>query len=349
MLVPCMPSEEQIAPYLKRIHQNRVYSNFGPLNAELESRLAQYFSVDENNVVTVSSATLGLQSIVAFFNHFNEWASPSWSFTATGLAVLQRGKKLRFVDVDAEWRARFENVNEEIGLIDVAPFGDAVRFIHPNDCSRKTLIDAAASFDALRNIGEDNSMSGTPIVVSMHATKLLGAGEGGVVISKDKRLIDFIRNWSSFGFKRGERNSLIIGTNAKLSEFSAAVALASFDAWAVNRSSYLELLDWARSVSMKAELQVQPSMEKGLVSPYWIVKTTPERLESLKNLFRDSQIQTRQWWGYGMHDMPVFRGIARSGLESTDKLARQTLGLPFHLDLSDENKAEIEDILLRSC
>ena len=40
LLVPDMPTREELAPYLERIDQARWYSNFGPLVKELEGRFA---------------------------------------------------------------------------------------------------------------------------------------------------------------------------------------------------------------------------------------------------------------------------------------------------------------------
>ena len=77
------------------------------------------------------------------------------------------------------------------------------------------LLDAAAAFDAL-------DQAAVPAMVSLHATKPLGVGEGGFIVSADESLVHAIRELSTFGF-RDSRESQRIATNAKLSEYAAAV------------------------------------------------------------------------------------------------------------------------------
>ena len=64
LLVPDMPSMEELSPWLKRIDQSRWYSNFGPLCRELEAKLGEMFAARNPlplHLTTVSNATLGLE------------------------------------------------------------------------------------------------------------------------------------------------------------------------------------------------------------------------------------------------------------------------------------------------
>ena len=63
---------------------------------------------------------------------------------------------------------------------------------------------------------------GTPTLVSLHATKVLGAGEGGFVLCDNRDLVVDIRRRMNFGF-RGSREAMVPAFNAKLSEYHAAV------------------------------------------------------------------------------------------------------------------------------
>ena len=71
---PLLPKTPEILPYLERIDEKRFYSNFGPLNTELETRISEKLGSGINSVTTVSSATAGLTAtlISLISNHSRE-------------------------------------------------------------------------------------------------------------------------------------------------------------------------------------------------------------------------------------------------------------------------------------
>ena len=79
----------------------------------------------------------------------------------------------------------------------VAPFGSPIDPLQWAEFRDRTgvpvVIDAAAGFDAARP-------SSVPTVVSLHATKTLGIGEGALVLHADPAAIGDIRARANFGF-----------------------------------------------------------------------------------------------------------------------------------------------------
>jgi dTDP-4-amino-4,6-dideoxygalactose transaminase len=86
-------------------------------------------------------------------------------------------------------------------------------------------------------------------------------------------------------------------------------------------------------------------MEKGFVSPYWIVQGEPDRIQRLKEMFEFNQIQSRQWWGSGCHKMSAFNDSAHGDFKVTDNLAISTLGLPFFRSISESQRFKIESVV----
>src|SRR5262249_19336682 len=119
-------------------------------------------------------------------------------------------------------------------VMPVAPFGrpiDGARWdAFRADTGVPVVIDAAAGFDSL-------IPGPTPAVVSLHATKVLGTGEGGFVVSTDAALVRRVRIASNFGIDPN-RQSVIAATNAKMSEYHAAVGHAALDEWSGTRSEW---------------------------------------------------------------------------------------------------------------
>ena len=341
-----MPGASALLGYLSQIDEAGIYSNFGPLSKRLISRLGAYFDVDESKIVLMSNATLALQGSISILSEHGAGkilSMPSWTFTASASAAIFSGCDPIFVDIDEDWRVLDSNASDF--AMDVLPFGDSLRSsINSSLSARWQVIDGAASFDSLHK-DAGNLPDESVLVVSMHATKLLGAGEGGICIASSTEIANELRVWSNYGFD-GTRDSRRIGTNSKLSEYAAAVALASLDSWSETR----EILEMNRSkaleVSNSLSLSVSDSMKNGFVSPYWIVKfDSPTHRDLAERRLRDNNIETRHWWAEGCHAMEAYKSIKRLDLSRTIRAAETSLGLPFHAYLTNADFDQIFKVL----
>jgi dTDP-4-amino-4,6-dideoxygalactose transaminase len=83
-------------------------------------------------------------------------------------------------------------------------------------------------------------------------------------------------------------------------------------------------------------------MEKGYVTPYWIIHSSPKQISKLANLLLACGFETRNWWELGMHKMKLFADIPCESLENTENLASTTLGLPFHSFLAKSDMKTIK-------
>jgi len=344
---PDMPTTDDLIGYLNRIDISKVYSNGGPLNAELVARFAEYFKVDAECICLVSNATVGLIGSLVCSEQVSEYIeAPAFTFTATPASIISAGLELLFVDIDSNFRMVPTGDNRSV--IDVLPFGNTLRQEEWYDSFDFNLIDAAASFDALKGFGEHfHPKKMYSIVVSLHATKLLGAGEGGIVISNNPSFIRKIKEWSNFGFSShgSVRESQFAGTNSKLSEYSCAVALASLDRWSQVRDRYLKNIDLVNQVLTDSRFSSYETTLKGLATPYWVVRHQSDT--DVRDLERDAKSQsmeTRKWWGEGCHRMPAYSQLPHTSLAETEKQSKRYLGLPFHNFLTPDDWMKIQNI-----
>jgi dTDP-4-amino-4,6-dideoxygalactose transaminase len=341
VLRPKLPSADRIGPYLARMDRSRWYSNFGPLVCEFEERLASHFNIDDGTIATVANGTLGLVAAIMAQGAppGTLCVVPAWTFVASVNAVVLAGLTPYFVDVDAStWALEPNDVEERIAdapgpvgaVMVVAPFGQPIEYAAWDDFTRRTglpvVIDAAAAFDTLR-------VCENPIVVSLHATKILGTGEGGFVASRNKSVIQNIRQRSNFGFDR-HRNCVVAALNAKLSEYHAAVGLASLDAWNNTREEWMSVASAYRRAAAKSNgVNLQLGFGETWVSSTCIVSVEERVHANALRALAAVEIQTRLWWGNGAHRQPataVFRG---ADLPVTESLARSAIGVPLYRDL----------------
>ncbi|WP_197422479.1 MULTISPECIES: DegT/DnrJ/EryC1/StrS aminotransferase family protein [unclassified Phenylobacterium] len=349
---PRLPVAEAILPYLQRIDEARWYSNFGPLLTELEDRLAQRFAQGAQ-VVTVANATQGLALALRAMDlpHGGYVAMPAWTFVATAHAVLQAGLRPWLLDVDPETAMLHPRAvtslpadqrSEIVAVIPVCAYGalcdlDAWKAFR-SETGIPVLVDAAAAFDALAD-------AGLPAVVSLHATKVLGIGEGGFVATEDPALAHRIRQLTSFGFD-GRRESLVPATNAKLSEYAAAVGLAALDSWPADRLRFLLAAQHLRiGLISQPNVRFQEGWGSDWATSVCVVGLPDGAASNVAASLAAAGVDSRQWWGEGCHASPAFADCRREALPTTERLAQSTLGLPFAIDLDGGEIARIAHAL----
>ena len=340
-----MPAMDQVAPFLDQMEESGIYSNFGPLVQRLEAEYASRFNVGLEQVVSVSSATLGLEGAIRTTG-VATWMVPDFTFPATGLAVLGAGRELVLVDVDEQtWElpdSIVSDVGSEIGAIAVMAFGAPIDLNRWHG-TQTLIIDAAASLGS-SNLDLASLPNSWSVVFSLHATKVLPAGEGGIVIFGDAERARLFRAWSNFGF-RGERVSTINGTNAKMSEIHAAYGLASLRDWEREKREWLEPLKHARIISQQLNLRMSRQDQSG-VHPYWVVNFgNADRAQAITRALDFENFGYRFWWP-SLHTMPAFRGISQHGdLQTSRSLSASVLGLPMYRGLATSHLNQLAEIL----
>ena len=331
---PFLPTFDKYSEYLKSIDSNQIYSNNGPLVQELEKRFSQYLGLDPSLVVACTNATLALQGAATTSpsEPDSKWGLPSWTFTASAAGLLNASKNFSFLDVDEDWMAACESTIRSLML--VLPFGqsfDPKKVPETIDC---LIIDGAASFANLKDINLQSDLP-TSGVISLHATKILPAGEGAIYFTNNLQWANKFRSWISFGMNE-TRESQSVGTNAKMSEYTAAVGLASLDEWSTKRAEWTQLLQKAQNIAAEFGLKGHPAMNSSMLSTYWILEfDDPEHCQELKIEFKRANIETREWWYKGCHTMKAYSNVAYNSLDNTNRLALRTIGIPFYLGLHE--------------
>lgn len=204
-----LPSLESYNKYLKRIWKANWLTNNGELVQGLEGKLAKRFGV--KHVVCVSSGTSAILLTLRAMDIKKELFVSPYSFIATVSAPLFLGIKLRFVDIDEEY--------QEPALITHLYGAPYVKDVKP------VIYDASHAFTTMYE-GKSILTYGDVSIISFNAVKIFQTGEGGAVVTNNDEIAEKIRWMRNFGFK--DRYSFQgIGINCKMSEFHAAMGLAS--------------------------------------------------------------------------------------------------------------------------
>ncbi|MFW0778035.1 MAG: aminotransferase class I/II-fold pyridoxal phosphate-dependent enzyme [Rickettsiales bacterium] len=351
VLRPKLPESDAILPYLKQIDTNRWYGNFGPLVLAFEKRLEEAFGAAEDQVTMVANGTLGLTVALQALEvtRGSLCLMPSWTFTATPAAALAAGLTPVFADVDAATqtltpeRAKeaIKKLGKPVGMVlPVSPFGAPVDVSEWDRFTEETgipvVIDAAAAFDSFMNgaikIGR------TPVMISLHATKICGIGEGGLVLTQSHDISFRIRKIINFGFE-DDRLSHRIAINAKPSEYSAAVGMAVLDSWQEIRAG------WARVQQYYIDHLGKAGIECWM-HPKWVTSSCniilPDIAPTISKTLRESGVDTRRWWETGCHAHPAYRACeVAEELTATQHLGQSMLGIPGAMDMTEATLASV--------
>jgi dTDP-4-amino-4,6-dideoxygalactose transaminase len=341
VMVPKLPSWSAVSRYGYQIDENRWYSNFGPLVSELELRLCRHYATEPGSVLTAANATLAMSmALMELVTPGTQCLMPSWTFAATPHAAMLAGLVPVFEDVEPVSGTLTPHIAERFvarnpgvaSVIVVSPFGQPLPISEWEDFRRDTgrvvIIDAAAGFDTA-------VASELVTAVSLHATKPLGCGEGGFILSKDLDLIARLLRRENFGFS-GSRLAQVASMNAKMNEYSAAVALAALDEWTQTRAEFQNLSGlYCRSFCGRNWASLPNGWGKQWVGSVLSIRIlVPFEIEPFEARLAHLGIDVRRWWGAGCHTQPAFRHLMHAPLPVTNRLGATTLGIPFHRYLS---------------
>ena len=332
LLVPDMPTADDLLPYLRRIDAARIYVNNGPLVQKLQARLEQMTGA---HVALVSNGTVALELALKAatedsvteeydglgFDH-NEVLMPALTFSATGLAALNAGLVPRLTDCDRRtWQMRAPEIRKPhvVAAIQVATFGMPAETHQWNWYHVPVIIDAAGAFPS-QEVSKDPNIA---TCFSLHATKFIGCGEGGFVASANKERIERIRSLSSFGED---------GTNAKMSEYHAAVALASLDRLSEKRMRAERIEWWYKEMGGRLDLRCGGHTIMNVMLPIPAAEVIPKMLAA--------GIETKQWYRPYLDERDEF-SIPRGKFPVTDHLREHLLGIPFHNLITSEEVSHV--------
>ncbi|HMB03353.1 MAG TPA: aminotransferase class I/II-fold pyridoxal phosphate-dependent enzyme, partial [Isosphaeraceae bacterium] len=198
---------------------------------EFEAALAEHLGV--KHAIAVSSCTTGLMLAYKCLGLQGDVVIPSFTFMATASSLVWAGLRPVFGDVDAQTTnldpaaAEAAITPETSAIVVVHNFGnpadiDAFRAIADRH-GLKLIFDAAHGFGTLYR-GAPVGAQGHAQVFSMSPTKLLIAGEGGLITTNDDETAEQLRFGREYG-NSGNYDSAFAGFNARMPEFNALLGL----------------------------------------------------------------------------------------------------------------------------
>jgi dTDP-4-amino-4,6-dideoxygalactose transaminase len=346
---PAIADPASVAEAAAAILASGVLTN-GPYVRQLEERAAEYLGV--RHCVAVCSCTAGLMLVLRASGLSGDVVLPSFTFSASAHAVVWNGLRPAFADIrpddlllDPAAVARSAGVRTSAILAthtygtpcDTEALGRLAR-----DNGIRLFFDAAHAFGSRRG---DRMVGGfgDAEVFSLSPTKVLIAGEGGIIATNDDSLAERCRVGRDYG-NPGDYDTRFVGLNARMSELHAATALASFADLEerIGRRNqlaerYRKVLDGLPGITFPAVADADRSTYKDLT-----ILIDPEELgmdaTAVAAALAAEGIQTRRYYAPPVHRQRAYRwvGPANGALPQTDRAAARVLTLPLWTGMDDE-------------
>jgi len=331
---PLVPDPSVLARLSEEIAASGRWTNGGPVVERLETYLAEMLGWPQVSAAGSGTAALTLALLALDLPLGSEVVTTPLTFPATTAAIEAAGLRPVFAAVDPETLNLAPAAVEQA----IGPRTSAVLPVHLFGIAVDREIDRIAAehglpvvYDAAHAFGfAPIAHRGTFAAYSLHATKLLHTGEGGLVATTDTERIEAVRRARNFGLAEDGR-AVVRGINGKLPEMSAALGLAVAPRVDDEVQARERLRD-AYSAAVAASDRVSPhapGAPRGLVME--VVRCGVGELPTLEQDLRDNGIVSRSFPalcapGSRFEAVPIVGGTARDVI----RLASTVLALPFH-------------------
>ena len=186
------------------------------------------------------------------------------------------------------------------------------------------IIDAAACLPTIihQNIKLTQIPKNVIIVFSLHATKLINSGEGGLMVF-GQDVPQHAQNLTNFGLNHQRIQFWPGSFNAKMSEFNAAAGLASLDDARSNISKILNAKKKAEQIGLSYGIKFFTDVASPTLTLHILVEDTKQIMKE-----KQTKFPFRQWWALNDQEPEKF--------PVSQKLHNTLLGIPFDWECVDD-------------
>jgi len=216
----------------------------GPEVELFEQEFAAKFGFEAWQIVSLNSGTSALELAYELLEltRYDHVISPVLTCTATNIPLVRRGVKMSFGDIEGK---KSLNMCPEDASFKILPETKAIVFVHFGGSSRNLQafeelteehgLDLVC--DAAQALGAELSRKARFSCISLQAIKSLTAGDGGVLVCRDKDDAIKARKLRWFGYDRelkqrlGDCDLELAGYKMHMNDINAAIARGNLAVW----------------------------------------------------------------------------------------------------------------------
>ena len=353
---PTLPSFNLVEKRFRDIYDRKMLSNFSENSDELEQIISEIVCV--KHALTVPSWTTGLMLVFKALGLTGEVILPSFTFSATGHALIWNNLSPIFADIDPDtFNLDINDVESKItentsAILGVHIFGNPCDVVGLETLATKYGIKLI--YDAAHALGskyKDKPIGGFGDCegFSLSGTKMITSAEGGIITSNDSELIKKISMGRNYGAK-SDYNCEYIGLNGKMSEFHAALAIESLgliNNSTKNRKAIIALYKERLTQIPGIIFQKVSDDNLSTYKDFGVIIDPAEfgmDREVLSAKLLHEKIHTKKYFYPPLHQMDSYKNLYPEfktlKLKNTEKVANNIICLPIysHMNLDTVDK-----------
>jgi len=317
---------------------------------------------------TVSNCTAGLHlsCLSAEFGPGDEVIVPAQTHTATAHAVEYTGAKAVFADVHpVTGNIRIEEIEKKLtsatkGIIPVHMAGypcDMEEIIAICEINKLILIEDCAHALGTKYISRHAGNFGISGCFSFYPTKQISTGEGGIVITNNELVIDFINKHKAFGIdtppemrsRPGIYDVQGLGYNFRMTDFQAALGAGQMQRYKINlekRQANAKL--FCEYLSNNQYIEYPKFTEDNSYFLFQILIKPPFNRDDLLVKLREAGIGVSIHYATPVPLMSYYiekYGYIHDDFPNAIQFGNRVISLPVHPKISDEDIYFIIEII----
>lgn len=356
---PSAPPIEEYTAEIADIWDTRMFTNIGKKHQKLEEQLRAYLGVP--TVSLFANGHLALEAALDALQLKGEVITTPFTFASTVLAILRCGLTPVFCDIkESDYTINPELIEcliteKTCAILPVHIYGNICDVNAIDVIAKKhnipVIYDAAHAFGITKDgIGVGNF--GDISMFSFHATKVYHTVEGGGLTYNNPALCETFSQIRNFGIAGDE--TLLIGTNAKMTEMNAAMGLCNLrhvNEYIQKRgecvAKYKELLSGHRGLVLN---ELQPGIKTNY--SYFPLRVVPEAFgksrDEIFDRLKQRNIHARKYYYPLVSQFPIYeKPYPLYDTPVAAEIASQILTLPLYSDLHMEDIERICKTILR--
>jgi len=342
---PFLPPIEEYITYLEKIWETGVLTNNGSMHREFQQGLEKKFGWKNTSLFTNGHLALEIALKALDLERGGEIITTPYTFVSTASSIVNQGFVPVFCDIKDNCTIdpnQIESMitDKTVAILPVHVYGipcdvESIEKIAKKH-NLKVLYDAAHAI-GVKYKGKDISSYGDISMFSFHATKLFHSIEGGALVHSVPELKKCIDLQKNFGIS-GPETIELIGMNAKMNEFQAAMGLLLlryFDEIIEKR----KILHGRYKENLKGlnDVELMKTDEHTQYNYAYMPVLFGEKRDKVFEYLEERSIFARKYFYPSISDVDCYKKYLRgNSLVNAEKAAKNIITLPIYPDLELE-------------